>query len=74
MRSRARLWKAGRVAFRYVAPDGALDPRWNVNGASRSIAGILNERGNVLGLMPHPENHVEASVGPTDGRGSVRWA
>jgi len=57
------------VAFRYVAPDGALDPRWNVNGATHAIAGVLNERGNVLGLMPHPENHVEASVGPTDGRG-----
>ena len=64
-----RLEGEGRVAFRYVAPDGALDPRWNVNGATHSIAGILNERGNVLGLMPHPENHVEAAVGPTDGRG-----
>ncbi len=65
----ARLEGEGRVAFRYVAPDGTLDPRWNINGATNAIAGILNERGNVLGLMPHPENHVEASVGPTDGRG-----
>ena len=64
-----RLEGEGRVAFRYVAPDGTLDARWNVNGATRAIAGVLNERGNVLGLMPHPENHVEASVGPTDGRG-----
>ena len=48
------------MAFRYAAPDGTLDPKWNVNGATNAIAGILSERGNVLGLMPHPENHVEA--------------
>ena len=65
----ARLEGEGRVAYRYVAPDGKLDPKWNVNGATDAIAGILSERGNVLGLMPHPENHVEASLGPTDGRG-----
>jgi phosphoribosylformylglycinamidine synthase len=65
----ARLEGEGRVLYRYVAPDGSLDPRWNVNGATHSIAGILNERGNVLGMMPHPENHVEAAIGPTDGRG-----
>jgi phosphoribosylformylglycinamidine synthase len=65
----ARLEDEGRVALRYVAPDGTLDPRWNVNGATNAIAGILNEHGNVLGLMPHPENHVEPSLGPTDGRG-----
>jgi phosphoribosylformylglycinamidine synthase len=64
-----RLEGEGRVAFRYVGPDGEMDPRWNINGATHSIAGILNGRGNVLGLMPHPENHVEASIGPTDGRG-----
>jgi phosphoribosylformylglycinamidine synthase len=64
-----RLEGEGRVAFRYVAPDGNLDPRWNINGATNAIAGILNEHGNVLGLMPHPENHVEAAIGPTDGRG-----
>ena len=65
----ARLEGEGRVVFRYVSPDGKLDPRWNVNGAINAIAGILNDRGNVLGLMPHPENHVESSIGPTDGRG-----
>ena len=41
----------------------------NVNGALNSIAGVLNEKLNVLGLMPHPENHVENAVGCTDGRG-----
>jgi phosphoribosylformylglycinamidine synthase len=65
----ARLEGEGRVLFRYVAPDGRLDPHWNINGASNAIAGIVNERGNVCGMMPHPENHVEASIGPTDGRG-----
>ena len=37
-----------------------LDPNWNHNGAINAIAGIVNERGNVLGMMPHPENHVES--------------
>jgi phosphoribosylformylglycinamidine synthase len=64
-----RLEGEGRVLFRYAAPDGTLDPKWNVNGASNAIAGVLNERGNVLGMMPHPENHVEAALGCTDGRG-----
>ena len=65
----ARLEGEGRVIFRYVAPDGARDPAFNVNGSTNAIAGILNERGNVLGMMPHPENHVEATIGITDGRG-----
>jgi phosphoribosylformylglycinamidine synthase I len=65
----ARLEQEGRVLFRYAAPDGTIDPTWNVNGATNAIAGVLNERGNVLGLMPHPENHVEAAMGSTDGRG-----
>jgi phosphoribosylformylglycinamidine synthase subunit PurQ / glutaminase len=65
----ARLEGEGRVLFRYTAPDGSLDPAWNHNGATNAIAGVLNDRGNVLGLMPHPENHVEAAMGCTDGRG-----
>jgi phosphoribosylformylglycinamidine synthase I len=65
----ARLEGEGRVLYRYAAPDGSLDPAWNLNGAINSIAGVLNDKGNVLGMMPHPENHVEASIGPTDGRG-----
>jgi phosphoribosylformylglycinamidine synthase I len=65
----ARLEDEGRVLFRYAAHDGTLDPNWNVNGATNAIAGVLNERGNVLGMMPHPENHVEAALGVTDGRG-----
>jgi len=64
-----RLEKENRVLFRYTSPEGRLDEAWNVNGAINAIAGIVNERGNVLGMMPHPENHVEASIGVTDGRG-----
>ncbi len=65
----ARLEGEGRVLFRYCSPEGKLDEAWNVNGATDAIAGIVNERGNVLGMMPHPENHVEAAIGATDGRG-----
>jgi phosphoribosylformylglycinamidine synthase subunit PurQ / glutaminase len=65
----ARLEGEGRVVFRYSSPDGIVDPNWNHNGAMNGIAGIINERGNVLGMMPHPENHVEALMGCTDGRG-----
>src|SRR5579863_8404547 len=65
----ARLEGEGRVLFRYASPDGIVDPNWNHNGAMNAIAGIINERGNVLGMMPHPENHVEALMGCTDGRG-----
>lgn len=65
----ARLEGEGRVLYRYASPDGKLDPAWNINGATNAIAGIVNERGNVLGMMPHPENHVEAAMGCTDGRG-----
>jgi phosphoribosylformylglycinamidine synthase len=65
----ARIEAEGRVLFRYTSPDGTLAPEWNLNGATNAIAGIINERGNVLGMMPHPENHVDAALGCTDGRG-----
>jgi phosphoribosylformylglycinamidine synthase len=65
----ARLEGEGRVVFRYSAPDGARADTYNANGSTNAIAGIVNERGNVLGMMPHPENHVEAVIGSTDGRG-----
>jgi phosphoribosylformylglycinamidine synthase len=67
-----RLEGEGRVAFRYVAPDGRLDPRWNINGATNSIAGILNDQGNVLGLMPHPERASDALLGSSDGLSMLR--
>jgi phosphoribosylformylglycinamidine synthase len=65
----ARLEGEGRVLFRYSSPDGFIDPNWNHNGAINAIAGITSEAGNVLGMMPHPENHVESIMGCTDGRG-----
>jgi len=64
----ARLEGEGRVVFRYSSPDGAVAPEWNVNGATNAIAGIVDAGGNVLGIMPHPENHVEEALGSTDGR------
>jgi phosphoribosylformylglycinamidine synthase len=65
----ARLESDGRVLFRYSDPNGEVDLDWNHNGSINAIAGVLNERGNVLGMMPHPENHVEAAMGCTDGCG-----
>jgi phosphoribosylformylglycinamidine synthase subunit PurQ / glutaminase len=65
----ARLEGEGRVVFRYVTAEGKSDPAANPNGSIDNIAGVLNERGNVLGLMPHPEDHVEAVQGSTDGLG-----
>jgi phosphoribosylformylglycinamidine synthase len=65
----ARLEDEGRVLFRYTDPDGKLDPKGNPNGAANAVAGVLSEKHNVLGLMPHPENHVEPVMGSTDGRG-----
>lgn len=64
-----RLEGEGRVLYRYCAGDGSLSDEANVNGAAHSIAGIVNQAGNVLGMMPHPENHVEDVMGCTDGRG-----
>lgn len=63
----ARIEGEGQVAFRYVAPDGSGDESWNVNGSMNSIAGVLNEKGNVLGMMPHPERAVNPLLGSTDG-------
>jgi phosphoribosylformylglycinamidine synthase len=57
-----------RVAFRYCDAHGAITPAANPNGSLRNIAGILNEQGNVLGLMPHPERACEARLGSEDGR------
>ncbi|MBS9475765.1 phosphoribosylformylglycinamidine synthase subunit PurQ [Ancylobacter radicis] len=63
-----RLEGEGRVVFRYVSPGGQRDDTQVLNGAANSIGGIVSEKLNVLGLMPHPENHVDPVVGPTDGR------
>ena len=62
-----RLEGEGRIAFRYCAPDGALDEAHNANGSARAIAGIFNETKTVLGLMPHPEDATHALHGSLDG-------
>jgi len=65
----AQLEAEGRVVFRYTDAEGEVAASANVNGAANAIAGVLSQKHNVLGLMPHPENHVEAVMGSTDGRG-----
>lgn len=62
-----RLEGEGRVAFRYVGQNGVADDASNPNGSMRSIAGIVSEGGNVLGMMPHPERAVDPLLGSTDG-------
>ncbi len=61
------LESAGQVALRYVDGDGHQDDEHNVNGSVHSIAGVCNARGNVLGMMPHPERCAEEVLGNTDG-------
>lgn len=62
-----RIEGEGQVAFRYVTPEGTQTEDANPNGSTNSIAGVLNEKGNVLGLMPHPERVVNGIRGHTDG-------
>jgi phosphoribosylformylglycinamidine synthase len=64
-----RLFAEDRVAFRYCSAPGEVDATANPNGSQRNIAGILNRRRNVLGLMPHPERLADPALGGTDGRG-----
>ncbi len=61
------LERAGQVVFRYVDADGNVAPGANLNGSKRSIAGVCNAAGNVLGLMPHPERCAEDLLGNGDG-------
>lgn len=63
-----RLEGEGQVVFRYATPEGQITHEANPNGSSRNIAGIVNERGNVLGLMPHPERACDPLLGNTDGQ------
>jgi phosphoribosylformylglycinamidine synthase subunit PurQ / glutaminase len=63
----ARLEGEGRIAFRYCTPQGEVTPEANPNGSRRNIAGIYNETGTVLGLMPHPERLADPALSGTDG-------
>jgi len=67
-----RLEDRGQVVFRYVDAKGERDAEANVNGSRHAIAGVVNERGNVLGMMPHPERAVEALLGSEDGAELLR--
>ncbi len=63
----SRLEQSGQVVFRYADERGFVVPAANPNGSVHNIAGIVNERGNVLGMMPHPERCAEVEVGGADG-------
>jgi phosphoribosylformylglycinamidine synthase I len=62
-----RLEGEGRIAFRYCDEEGIVSDEANPNGSRNNIAGVYNETGTVLGLMPHPERLADAALGGTDG-------
>ena len=62
------LEKNGQIIFRYCDEEGNINTGANPNGAVRNIAGIRNEKGNVVGMMPHPERATSPLLGNTDGR------
>lgn len=68
----ARLEQNGQIVFRYCDEDGNVTAEANPNGARSNIAGICNERRNVLGMMPHPERACEELLGSNDGRDIFR--
>jgi phosphoribosylformylglycinamidine synthase subunit PurQ / glutaminase len=61
------LREKNQIVFRYCTEDGQVTRAANPNGSLDNIAGIINEEGNVLGLMPHPERAAESALGGTDG-------
>lgn len=63
-----RLRDESRIIFRYVSQDGQAAEAFNPNGSLDHIAGIVNEKRNVLGMMPHPERAGESELGSLDGR------
>lgn len=67
-----RLEGDGCIALRYVGPNGETGGEHNPNGSVSSIAGIVNLRGNVMGMMPHPERATKALLGSTDGLAILR--
>jgi len=63
----AELEAENRVVFRYATPTGKVIKAANPNGSLHNIAGIINKKGNVLGMMPHPERSCEKLLGSVDG-------
>jgi len=55
------------IAFKYCDSDGVINEKSNPNGSSNNIAGILNEEKNILGMMPHPERHIDPILSGEDG-------
>jgi phosphoribosylformylglycinamidine synthase len=62
-----QIRKSRQIVFRYCSKDGLTAGEFNPNGALDNIAGIINSRGNVLGMMPHPERSAEKILGSSDG-------
>lgn len=73
----ASLKENGQIVFRYSSPEGETNPHCNFNGSIDNIAGIINQKGNVLGMMPHPERCAEAILGNDEGKevftSIVKW-
>lgn len=73
-----RIEDNGQVIFRYCDEQGRVTPEANPNGSMNNIAGVVNERGNVAGMMPHPERAVETILGSADGiavlSSVIEWA
>lgn len=63
-----KIEENGQVVFRYCDENGEVDEKTNPNGSLNNIAGIINEKGNVLGMMPHPERACESILGSEDGK------
>jgi len=66
-----------QIVFRYCSAHGEVDDQFNPNGALDNIAGLINRKGNVLGMMPHPERSSERELGSSDGyfifKSIVKW-
>jgi phosphoribosylformylglycinamidine synthase I len=72
-----RLNARGQIVFRYANEQGEVTPEANPNGSLENVAGVINEEGNVLGMMPHPERASDPVLGMTDGqrlfRSMIEW-
>ncbi|MCK4559846.1 MAG: phosphoribosylformylglycinamidine synthase subunit PurQ [Calditrichia bacterium] len=64
----SQLEANNQIVFRYSTPDGNINTEANPNGSIVNIAGIINNTGNVLGMMPHPERNAEHLLGNSDGK------
>ena len=63
----SELENNNRILFRYSSSNGEISDDFNPNGSVNNIAGIINKKQNVLGMMPHPERSCEKELGSTDG-------